>query len=318
MRRAEGWPPAVQRVSVMFRPGLDYVASGRAGKKGGMNATPMQTKPYGPLTCLVQDGAASAAFPRPVIPVILCHGYGAPGSDLAGLATYLLDWLGERAGAFRLIFPAAPLTLEEVGMPEGRAWWPLNMAALQQLLQTSQFEQLHDSKPPGLEEARNQLTQMLAEVFQQMPSVGEAQSPPRYVLGGFSQGAMLTMDAALRGPAPPPELLVQFSGTLICQSEWRDAAPRLKDTRVLQSHGRFDPILPFRSAESLRELLEKEGAAVTFLPFDGPHTIDTDALMRLTQCLAEIADDVSPDGPADSEATGSADESDDGSEVTGE
>lgn len=269
-----------------------------------MNATSMQNKQYGPLTCLVQDGAASDAFPRPVIPVILCHGYGAPGSDLAGLANYLIEWLGERAGAFRLIFPAAPLTLEELGMPDGRAWWPLNMAALQQVLQTKQFEQLHDSEPPGLADARNQLTEALAEIFGEMPPAGDGGTSTRYVLGGFSQGAMLTMDTALRGPAPPPELLVQFSGTLICRSDWRSAASRLKETQVLQSHGRFDPILPFQSAETLRELLTDEGAAVTFLPFDGPHTIDTESLMQLTQRLANLADEASTNSPGGSEGTG--------------
>ena len=41
------------------------------------------------------------------------------------------------------------------------------------------------------------------------------------VLGGFSQGAMLAMDTALRGSIAPPQLLIQFSGTVICRPQWQ-------------------------------------------------------------------------------------------------
>ncbi|GIS63435.1 MAG: hypothetical protein CM1200mP2_56600 [Planctomycetaceae bacterium] len=36
----------------------------------------------------------------------------------------------ELIGRTRLIFPAAPLSLDEVGMPGGRAWWHLDLEAL--------------------------------------------------------------------------------------------------------------------------------------------------------------------------------------------
>lgn len=97
------------------------------------------------------------------------------------------------------------------------------------------------------------------------------------------------MDVALRGTMPPPKTLVQFSGTLICQTQWTASLPRLSETKVLQSHGRIDPILPFTSAESLRDVLREGDVDVDFVAFQGPHTIETDALFRVVERLRTLA-----------------------------
>lgn len=265
--------------------------------------TEMKRVKFGPLDCLVvaadrtvESGPANpgpvgsgpadspSAASTPPIRVILCHGYGAPGDDLAGLAEPLIGWLGDRASSFEFIFPQAPHDLANLGMPDGRAWWPLNMAALQELLQTSQFEQLHESVPPGLSDAHAALVQCIRAVC---GIDGEIAAAP-YVLGGFSQGAMLTMDVAIRGDVPPPKLLVQFSGTLICRSQWTDMVDRLASTDVLQSHGRFDPILPFTSGMALRDLLIGHDVPVEFVAFDGPHTIEPNTLMKLVTRLGAM------------------------------
>ncbi|MEM8913388.1 MAG: lysophospholipase [Planctomycetota bacterium] len=247
-----------------------------------------------PLSCVVVEASTAGATSDPTggqtpaakrIPVVLCHGYGAPGDDLAGLAEPLIQWLGEHASRFRFIFPAAPHDLSSLGMPQGRAWWPLNMAALQQMLATSQFEQLHVSIPPGLDDSRESLVKTMREIL--------AESDGPYVLGGFSQGAMLTMDTVLQSELPPPILLIQFSGTLICQDQWASRLPRLHDTAVLQSHGRFDPILPYTSAEALRDLVESSAKEMEYVAFDGPHTIEPETLMKMTQRLHAIAESMS-------------------------
>ncbi|MBB3205989.1 phospholipase/carboxylesterase [Rhodopirellula rubra] len=232
----------------------------------------------GPLRCLVVDGSEDAR-----IPVILCHGYGAPGDDLASLTPHLIEWIGTDSGALRFIYPEAPHDLSDIGMPEGRAWWPLNMMALQELLQTNRFDELHDQVPPGIDEARAALEETVTQVLADVP-----EGTP-YVLGGFSQGAMLTMDLALRGSVRPPNILVQFSGTLVCESLWKSKLDRLADTHVLQSHGRIDPILPFSSAEALRDMLRGGNTEVEFMAFQGPHTIETDTLFRLVERLRLLA-----------------------------
>lgn len=238
-----------------------------------------RTETIGGLRCIVVDGSA-----EPRIPVILCHGYGAPGDDLASLTPHLIEWIGRDSAALRFVYPEAPHSLEEFGMPEGRAWWHLNMAAMQEKLQTNCFSDLHDVEPPEINDARQSLQKTVEAVLAGMPGSPAPETIP-YCLGGFSQGAMLTMDLALRGTMPAPSTLVQFSGTLICQSQWQPALSRLEKTKVLQSHGRIDPILPFASAEALRDLLRGGGVDVDFVAFQGPHTIETDALFRLVERL---------------------------------
>ncbi|WP_047816663.1 alpha/beta hydrolase [Rhodopirellula islandica] len=254
---------------------------------------------FGELACTVVDGSD-----EPWLPVILCHGYGAPGDDLVGLTDYLVSKLGDAAKAVRFVYPVAPGDLADQGMPGGRAWWPLNMASLQQLLQTSQFDQLHDQTPPGIESASDQLVSTIQAVLSSMPAdppagsneqPGTTKSSRPYVLGGFSQGAMVSMNAALTGDIPPPNVLVQFSGTLVCGPKWREAASksgggRLKATRVLQSHGTLDQILPFSSAATLADTLHEEAEEWDFRAFQGPHTIEAGTLDALAEWILELTD----------------------------
>ena len=232
---------------------------------------------------MVESGNAAA------IPVILCHGYGAPGQDLVSLVEPLADWLEDSIEAFRFVFPAAPLAPREMASYGGRAWWAINMAQLLAASQTGTFSELHELEPPGIMEATAKLVDCVREVMAETkPAV--VTSDDDYVLGGFSQGAMLTMNAALRSDLPPPRLLVQFSGTVVCLKQWQAAMAegRLANTQVLQSHGRYDTILPFSSAERLSQLLQDAKVDQQFVAFDGPHSIPMEPLMQLAVKLKRI------------------------------
>lgn len=234
---------------------------------------------FGSLNCVVVESGV-----RPTVPVILCHGYGATGNDLVSLVEPLADWLEDRVERFSFVFPAAPLAPRDMAMYGGRAWWAINMAALLAASETGSFAELHDREPPGIDQATTALTECLQAIFAEMDS------PEQYVLGGFSQGAMVTMNAALRSELPPPKLLVQFSGTVVCRPHWQAAlaAERLAQTHVLQSHGRYDSILPFQSAEVLRDLLQAAKVSHEFIAFDGPHTIPMEPLMQLAVRLKKF------------------------------
>lgn len=240
-----------------------------------------ETRQLGELTCrYITHGQDSE------VAVILCHGYGAPGEDLVGLAEPLIDALGAVASRFRFVFPAAPLQPPELAVYGGRAWWAINMAALLAASESASFSQLHDKVPPGLDRAGELLTGVVQAVRAELPADG------RYALGGFSQGAMLTLHTALTSALPPPQLLVQFSGTLICQSQWQAALDqgRLRQTDVWQSHGRQDAILPLASARLLGELLAGGSQRHQLLEFDGPHTIPGQAIDGLAKRLKLLVD----------------------------
>lgn len=237
-----------------------------------MSGWAAKTEQVGQLKCRVIQYGDQAK-----VAVILCHGYGAPGEDLVSLAEVFIDFLGDRAGDFRFVFPAAPLQPPEIAVYGGRAWWEINMAALLAASQASAFNQIHDKTPPGIETATEMLVSTITQTMAELGDSG------RYVLGGFSQGAMLTMNTTLLADVPPPELLIQFSGTLVCQTDWQSQldAGRLRETDVVQSHGRQDAILPFSSAQTLFRLIENACRDAKFIPFNGPHTIPMEALSEV-------------------------------------
>lgn len=225
----------------------------------------MQRQELGGLTCQTVDGLAIGS--RPSLAVILCHGYGAPADDLAPIGAELLQTdpvINERV---RFYFPAAPLDLAPIGMPGGRAWWPIDMQRLVLAAQVGRWDELRANVPVGLEVARARLIAFIEAVQ------SETCLPlSRIILGGFSQGAMLSTDVALRLPEPVASLCLA-SGALVSEPEWLKLAAKQKPLRVLQSHGRQDPVLPFFGAEALRDLLTANGHEVHFIPFNGGHTI---------------------------------------------
>lgn len=218
---------------------------------------------FGGLHCSVVSTPGTAAE----LNVVICHGFGAPGTDLVPIAAELARLIGPDAARLRFVFPAAPLGLESYGLPGGRAWWPLDMAKLQAAIEFGETRDLRRESPAQLPQAREALLLLLREL-------GDETGLPvgRCVLGGFSQGSMLATDVTLQLPENPAALLI-WSGTLLCEDEWRAASARRQGLPVLISHGDRDPILPFSNAECLRDLLQAAGCDVQFLPFRGAHEL---------------------------------------------
>jgi phospholipase/carboxylesterase len=202
--------------------------------------------------------------------VLLCHGFGAPGDDLVGLAR------GIDAGpGVRWFFPEAPIALE-VGMGmTGRAWWPIDMMRLQMAMARGEPRNL-DETPDGLGHASTLLRACIDALVS-----SQGVDPKRLVIGGFSQGAMLTTEVALHDPRVFAGLAI-LSGTLVSRERWTLAAKtRAPSLHVLQTHGRHDPILPFGTAEVLSQMLQAAGADLRFVPFAGQHAIPAPALDAL-------------------------------------
>ncbi len=203
--------------------------------------------------------------------VVMLHGYGAPGDDLVALARYLRAPAGTT-----MVFPEAPLSLGPALFGESRAWWHIDVEALERAIERGEERDQSETKPDGLPAARDLVVAMLSEL-----DVGERP----LVLGGFSQGAMLAMDVALRTDVPLAGLL-QMSGTMLSQAEWTELAAGRAGLRVVQSHGRRDPLLPFSVAERLRDMLRAGGADVKWIEFDGGHEIPPPVLAAVGELLA--------------------------------
>jgi len=233
---------------------------------------------WGGLTTIVAHDLPKGE--NPSIAAVLCHGYGAPGTDLAGLAQPLLT--GADAKKIALIFPAAPLDLARQGIPGGRAWWHLDLDRLINRRTPEVLERFRRDCPDGLPEARAALVALLSDAGSHFGIAAD-----RFILGGFSQGSMLATDVTLRLKKRPAGLCV-LSGGLINEVEWQRLANERGPLHVLQSHGRHDSILPFPSGEGLRDLFVSAGANVDFYAFDGDHEIPLEVLHRLTHFIRDL------------------------------
>jgi phospholipase/carboxylesterase len=211
--------------------------------------------------------------------VVLLHGFGAPGDDLVALAQFIR--VPPDLGPVRFVFPEAPLELGGL-YGDSRAWWLLDLARLEAELRSGAPRDRRGEVPEGLEAARSHVSRFL-EQLQARYAIDNSQ----LVLGGFSQGAMLSLDVALHRNAPPAALIL-MSGTLLAESVWKPRMTQLAGVPVLQSHGRHDPLLPFPIAELLRDELKAAGANVTWIEFLGGHEIPPPVLDGVTQLLAHL------------------------------
>ena len=237
----------------------------------------LRRETIGGLTCRIISRLSEGTLPKLV--VVLCHGFGAPGHDLVPIADELFDLCPALADSVEVIFPAAPLSLDQLGMSGGRAWWHIDMNELIGAIEHGNLRIFRVRRPEGIDAARDLLLGMLDEVRQK---TGLASS--RFVLGGFSQGSMLAVEAALNWAEPPGGLCL-WSSTLVSEAQWRANAARLRGIPIVQTHGRQDQILPFAAAIALRELLTEAGANVNFIEFNGPHTITLPGLEALVELL---------------------------------
>jgi phospholipase/carboxylesterase len=214
--------------------------------------------------------------------VVLCHGFGASGTDLVGCFEDILECLPEGTRKSAFLFPEAPIDLSDEGMYGARAWWSINMAQLMQMNATDSFDQMREAIPPGIDSARTALCKCIQDCQEK-----NQWSQVPIILGGFSQGAMLVVDVALRGNLEHVAGLLVFSGALVCESLWRDAAKsKPLNIPIVQSHGRLDQVLSISTGRWLHSLLKDVGCQGSLIEFNGPHTIPGEATEQAASLIA--------------------------------
>lgn len=226
----------------------------------------------GNLQCVI---AKNSETNKPAVCVILCHGYGAPSDDLVKLSDELTKAVSdslspEQANNVVYVFPAAPIELEQLF--DSRAWWMIDIDRMQQLMMSGETRDLRSESPGTLPERRSDLTMVIdhCRINYDLPA-------SKIVIGGFSQGAMLSTDVALHYPERLGGLIV-WSGSLINESIWLEKMKSQPKLDIVQSHGRIDPILPMLGAEDLRDEFTQAGHNVKFHEFSGQHSIPLEGL----------------------------------------
>ena len=109
----------------------------------------------------------------------------------------------------------------------------------------------------------------------------------RTVLGGFSQGAVMTYALGLARGRPQPAALVALSG-FIPTVEGLDLD--LDDRRGLPvaiGHGTYDPVIAVDWGRQARDRLEAAGVAVTYRESPLAHAVDPRFVRTLAPWVAE-------------------------------
>lgn len=209
--------------------------------------------------------------------VCLLHGYGASAENLLPLVEHL-----ELPFPVIWALPNGILPRHPGENTQTFVWAPLDLERLieerKQAQATGTLDALYDQCPEGWSYARERVTSWLEKLCHEMNI-----SWSQVVLGGFSQGAMLSVEVALRLPALAG--LGVFSGSLLNRREWASLLPTAPQAPRFQSHGGADPVLPLVMGEALHNFLQQSPLQGEFLPFSGGHEIPFSVTVAWQQAL---------------------------------
>lgn len=108
------------------------------------------------------------------------------------------------------------------------------------------------------------------------------------VLGGFSQGAVMSIAAAFGSDRPRPAALLAWSGFVPSVEGWELDASVAAGVPVLLTHGRVDPVITIGFGEAARDRLEGAGAKVEWRDPPIAHELDPATILRTRQLLDEL------------------------------
>ncbi len=190
--------------------------------------------------------------------VVLCHGYGADGNDLIGLAPH---WQRELP-TVAFVAPNAPEPC--AGSPNGYQWFPISRLDPEEVAR-------------GVESAAGLLNSFLDMELARLELPHD-----RLALVGFSQGTMMSLHVGLRR-AIKPACIIGYSGTLA--GEAPAAGP---DTPpVLLIHGDADQMIPVQALFASAGGLAASGTLVQWHVSPGlGHSIDQTGLVMGGNFLA--------------------------------
>ena len=205
--------------------------------------------------------------------VVLLHGYCSSETDWVPLVKSI-----QLPPGTRFIFPRGLESARRTdGAAAGRAWWHLDLAS--HMRDGIQGADLSAEKPAGIEHAAQAVRALLARQ-------GNRKEQP-FILGGFSQGAMVAAQVAFLSDEPL-RALVLLSGTVVDETVWRANYTRRRGLHVFVSHGRADPTLSFDTADRMQSEMTAAGILVTWFPFHGGHETPAEVIVALNEFFARL------------------------------
>jgi phospholipase/carboxylesterase len=189
--------------------------------------------------------------------LVLFHGRGADEHDLFPLLD-LLDPERRLLG----ITPRGPLSLP----PGGAHWYAVKEIGFPD---PETFRAAYGALSPWLDS-------LAAET-----GVG----PERTVLGGFSQGAVMTYSLGLGRSRPRPAAIVSLSG-FIPTVDGLELELGPPPPRIAIGHGTEDAVISVEWSRLARRALEEAGAELLYREYPFPHAVDPRFLQELAPWIA--------------------------------
>ncbi len=222
---------------------------------------------------VIENSSEGTSKGQDEVVVILFHGYGADAYDLKSLSEVL-----ETAAPTRWIFPQGVIEVPIGPGWTGRAWWPIDIAALQQAQASGTPRDLSKETHPGVPELRQKVMKMIADIKTPWNKI---------IVGGFSQGAMLATDIYLHAPEAPLGLVI-LSGNLVNKANLKELVGARAGKRFFMSHGEQDAVLSIRGAQQLESFLTSGGMKGRLFQFRGGHEIPMPVIVEANKYLKEI------------------------------
>ena len=189
--------------------------------------------------------------------LVLFHGRGADENDLFPLLD-VLDPEGRLVAAT----PRAPLSLP----PGGAHWYVVREIGFPD----------QETFDASYERASTWLAAFAEE---------SGVPPEQTVLGGFSQGAVMTYALGLGRGRPRPAALIALSGFIPTVENFElDLSPSPPPVAI--GHGTYDPVISVEWSRRAKQQLEQAGADVLYREYPLPHAIDPRYLSELASWLS--------------------------------
>lgn len=208
--------------------------------------------------------------------IICCHGYGANAENMSFFPSQIPFTTCKPTW----IFPHGIVRIDSIGI--GRAWFELDIDTLMAL-----NHQYGYSKDANIRQSYTELfSGQLDRPYQALGNLIEELNQPtqNIVIGGFSQGAMLTTHTLLHARKSYRGGMI-LSGCLLESQGWEDQAKVVEATPILQTHGLLDDIVAYGYAHELYEMLVFAGFSGDMISFSGGHEISRLSLKAIQWAL---------------------------------
>ncbi len=194
--------------------------------------------------------------------LVLCHGWGASGHDLLGLAPHI------HGGEALVLCPQGQVKMSVGPGAFGYGWF-----------------HLVPGQPPNAAEFRERSAELHAwvdEAIERYPV-----DPTRLAIGGFSQGGLMAFELGLRDPSRYRGIAALSTWLPDLLADDLPKTPEHERLSVLMMHGTEDRMIEVERARESRERLRPFGVRLQYREFPMAHEIRPEALRTFDQWLGE-------------------------------